>query len=143
MRRIRGSIPPIVVIDSGTSGNTAEQVAKVQNSTGRGEKICVKIGEITKKWVRAFAEHNAHALGKLMTANHTLLAELDVSTPALDAIVDLAVNAGAHGAKLAGAGGGGVVIAVASEPKPILAAAARAGYTAFVTQMHPVRMELP
>jgi mevalonate kinase len=45
--------------------------------------------------------------------------------------VDLARSAGAHGAKLAGAGGGGVVIALGPDPDAIVAAARAAGVDAF------------
>jgi mevalonate kinase len=48
-----------------------------------------------------------------MNRAHTLLAELGVSTPQLDALCDAAREAGAHGAKLTGGGGGGAVIAIA------------------------------
>lgn len=51
-------------------------------------------------------------LGQLMSRNHHLLAELGVSTPALDRAVSVAEQAGALGAKLTGAGGGGCVVAL-------------------------------
>jgi mevalonate kinase len=57
-----------------------------------------------------------------------------VSTPGLDALCDAARAAGADGAKLTGAGGGGAVIAVAPpgrEPA-ILAAWKQAGVEGFV-----------
>jgi mevalonate kinase len=51
-------------------------------------------------------------LGQLMTQNHELLLELGVSTPGLDRAVRSALDHGALGAKLTGAGGGGCVVAL-------------------------------
>jgi mevalonate kinase len=45
-----------------------------------------------------------------MTVAHALLASLDVSSPALDALQSTALAAGARGAKLTGAGGGGCLL---------------------------------
>jgi galactokinase len=55
---------------------------------------------------------NVEALGDLMLASHLSLArDCEVSLPALDALVDSAVEAGCAGARLMGAGFGGSVIA--------------------------------
>jgi mevalonate kinase len=51
-------------------------------------------------------------LGRLMSRNHQLLVELGVSTSALDRAVSVAEGAGALGAKLTGAGGGGCAVAL-------------------------------
>ncbi|ELZ42895.1 mevalonate kinase [Halorubrum saccharovorum DSM 1137] len=51
-------------------------------------------------------------LGELMDFNHGLLAALGVSARSLDAMVWAARDAGAHGAKLTGAGGGGCIVAL-------------------------------
>ncbi|TKX76461.1 mevalonate kinase, partial [Halorubrum sp. SD626R] len=51
-------------------------------------------------------------LGDLMDFNHGLLAALGVSARSLDTMVWAARDAGAHGAKLTGAGGGGCIVAL-------------------------------
>jgi len=57
--------------------------------------------------------HGDHAtLGQLMSENHALLAALGVSTPRLDQACRWALDAGALGAKLTGAGGGGCAVAL-------------------------------
>jgi len=54
------------------------------------------------------------ALGPLMLASHASLRDdFEVSTPALDAIVDASMEHGALGARLTGAGFGGCVVALA------------------------------
>ena len=50
-----------------------------------------------------------------MNHSHQLLQSLEVSTPALDALVGAALDAGAYGAKLTGGGLGGAVIAIAPD----------------------------
>jgi mevalonate kinase len=52
-------------------------------------------------------------LGNLMSRNHALLQEIGVSSPALDSLVQAALEAGAWGAKLSGAGLGGTMLALA------------------------------
>lgn len=50
--------------------------------------------------------------GRLLDDNHAALQEIGVSTPALDRAVQRARDAGAYGAKLIGAGGGGCILAL-------------------------------
>jgi galactokinase len=74
--------------------------------------------------VRAFADAlragDVDALGPLMLESHASSRDdMDVSIPELDALVECLVDAGAHGARLTGAGFGGCVVA--------LVPAARAG----------------
>jgi mevalonate kinase len=77
-------------------------------------------------------------LGELLNENHRWLATLGVSTPEIDAACDEARAAGALGAKLTGAGGGGAVLALVShDPAPVLAAWQRRGLQAFATTVAP------
>ena len=68
--------------------------------------------------VRAFAlaleQRDLGGAGRIMTASHRSLAQdFDVSTPALDALVDhLCTRPGVYGARLTGAGFGGCVVAL-------------------------------
>ncbi len=63
--------------------------------------------------VEALERGDAAALGAALTASHrSLQKDFDVSTEELDAMVDAAGRAGAFGARLTGAGFGGVVLAV-------------------------------
>jgi len=58
-------------------------------------------------------EFSYRILGEIMNAQHALLRDLyDVSLPEIDHICDAALNAGAYGAKLSGAGMGGSIIAL-------------------------------
>lgn len=61
--------------------------------------------------VAAMRESNLAAFGELLNASHASLRDrLRVSSPGLDALVEAALDAGAQGARLTGAGFGGCVI---------------------------------
>jgi galactokinase len=64
-----------------------------------------------KEAVVALREADATAFGKLLSASHVSLRDqLRVSSPSLDALVDIALESGALGARLTGAGFGGCVV---------------------------------
>ncbi len=67
-------------------------------------------------------------LGQLMNQNHALLVTLGVSSPELERLVKVALQAGALGAKLSGAGWGGNMIAlVAASAQNVADALRQAG----------------
>lgn len=74
-------------------------------------------------------------LGPLMNRNHFLLQEIGVSSPVLDALVRAAIEAGAWGAKLSGAGMGGTMLALAPKDRmdAVRAALTRAGAARTIT----------
>jgi mevalonate kinase len=85
----------------------------------KNAEVCVRTGDLP-------------ALGKLMDLNQMLLSGLFVSNEAIERVCSVARAAGALGAKLTGAGGGGAVIALADrEPAPILDALGREGFVCF------------
>jgi galactokinase len=56
------------------------------------------------------------AIGPILTAGHeSLRDDFEISTPLLDATVEAALDAGAHGARMVGGGFGGSVIALADD----------------------------
>jgi mevalonate kinase len=132
---IREALPAprwsMVVLDSGATGDTQQLVAAVGARRPGIDPTLAKIGDLVGQAREALGD--PAALGPLLTENHALLREIGVSTEALDGLVELALGAGAHGAKLAGAGGGGVVLAVVTDPGPVLAAAHARGVAAFCT----------
>ena len=80
-------------------------------------------------------------LGSLMNYNQMLLSGLFVSTEGIERCCALARDAGALGAKLTGAGGGGAVIALCDRDfEPILAAWAKEGIAGFGTHVRARRV---
>jgi mevalonate kinase len=76
------------------------------------EKAVAGIGALVDNAAAAVEAGDAGALGELMDMNQMLLAGLMLSTDAIEALCASARAAGALGAKLTGAGGGGAVVAV-------------------------------
>jgi galactokinase len=55
--------------------------------------------------------YDTRALGALMTQHHKILKELlNVSHPAIDTLLDIAIKEGAYGGKIVGSGGGGCAV---------------------------------
>jgi mevalonate kinase len=119
----------LVVLDSGTAGDTQQMVSGVASRRPGVDADLAAIGALVSRVEAAWSD--PPALGALLHENHVLLQRIGVSTPALDALVDLATSHGAWGAKLCGAGGGGVVAALHPDPARLLTAARSAGIDAF------------
>jgi mevalonate kinase len=119
----------LVVMDSGEAGDTAVQVAAVTARRPAIDPLLDEIGELVHQAREALQD--PVRLGKLLTRNHELLVGIGVSNDKLDHLVELALSHGALGAKLAGAGGGGVVLALVERPEPLLAAALERGIESF------------
>jgi mevalonate kinase len=76
------------------------------------ESILGQIKLIVEKAKEELTNHNFKAVGQLMSKNQQLLMELGVSSVELDTLNKAAMEAGAWGAKLSGAGGGDCMIAM-------------------------------
>ena len=117
----RRLIPPqnlsLVIGNSMISHNTSEMVRRVaefrEHSPAIANPIMDAIGAITMEAMYNMENHKE--LGVLMNRNHALLEALGVSHPALSNLVLAARDAGAYGAKLSGAGGGGCIWALCSK----------------------------
>lgn len=125
----------VVVLDTGRLGNTAELVAGVSAQRPGIDPVLARIGTLVTE--AAGCLDRPGDLGPLLVENHRLLARIGVSTPELDALVVLALDAGAWGAKLSGAGGGGVVMALVDDPAPLLRAAGARGVAALECRLAP------
>lgn len=110
-----------LIADTGEKTPTIETVSDVRKKQEANpmfyNDIFEKIGEITKKARHALIEGDASFLGNLLIENQVLLNELDVSSLAIDNLVQSALDAGAAGAKLSGGGRGGNIIALVSPSK--------------------------
>jgi mevalonate kinase len=131
-------LPPLRVLvgPSGAPRSTAAMIDRVAEATGSlvDDARLRELGGLTDAGTAAVLAGDLQALGAAMDRAHALLAELGVSTPQLDALCEAARAAGAHGAKLTGAGGGGAVIAIAARDREqaVLAAWKQAGVAGFV-----------
>lgn len=117
----RRLIPPenfnIVIGNTLVSHNTAEMVGRVaalkKNSPVVADSIMNAIGAITMEAMHSMTDQKE--LGVLMNRNNSLLEALGVGHPALAEMTLSVRKAGAYGAKLSGAGGGGCIWALCSK----------------------------
>jgi len=117
MERMRLKKPVEIVM--GNTGIVADTKVVVAGVKERNEKEPEKYAGIFKT-----AERLAHdarrqleafhleEVGSYMDQNHELLQQIEVSSPELDMLVDLARNNGAFGAKMTGTGRGGYMVAL-------------------------------
>jgi mevalonate kinase len=83
-----------------------------QRDAERVDRWMAEIGRLAREARLAIVDGDRVQLGQLMRQNHAILVELGVSTAGLNRAVASALEAGALGAKLTGAGGGGCALAL-------------------------------
>ncbi|RLM89720.1 mevalonate kinase [Halobellus sp. Atlit-38R] len=120
---------PFVVGFDGGAGDTGELVAGVRTLREEYDfaaDTVESIGDIVRTGESMLSDADPEAeptdellseLGRLMNFDHGLLEALGVSSRTLDNMVWAAREAGAHGAKLTGAGGGGCIVALDETPE--------------------------
>ncbi len=99
-------------IRSATRLPVGEVRKRWQADPARYEALFDQVGTLVAQVREALGKGDIPALGQLLSQNHTLLQQIGVSSPQLDALVAAALAAGALGAKLSGAGWGGVMLAL-------------------------------
>ncbi|MEM3031691.1 MAG: mevalonate kinase [Nitrososphaerota archaeon] len=108
--------PGILVIDSGGRRGTGKMVESVQtfvrNKPAEFQELTHVYDELLKESIEAIEASNLRRVGMCMNINQMLLRLLGVSSNSIERAINSAISAGAYGAKLTGAGGGGCVIAV-------------------------------
>lgn len=138
LRRV--ALPPVAVVVGHTQerGRTADEVAKVARFAKRhatfAREVFSEIGALARDGTRALVAGDLPGAGKLMERNHRLLTILGVSTPKLDRLCDAALRH-AHGAKLTGSGGGGSMIALATDAERCADAIRRVGGVPYIVQL--------
>jgi len=131
---------PLVIGYTGVQRSARAQVAKVQNTkkkySGVIDHMMKAAREIVLKALDALRDGDLEALGDLMNINHALLYGLGVSDESLEWLINAARKAGALGAKLTGAGGGGCMVALAENERleQVSEAIQRSGGSPFVTR---------
>jgi len=123
----------LLIGDTGQPSPTKAAVGDVRAAYERAPerygRLFQTIGELAGQARAIIATGQPDDLGPLLRRNHALLQELQVSSPALDRLVDAAQQAGALGAKLSGGGRGGNMLALISPERrePVAAALVAAG----------------
>lgn len=130
----------LCVADTGERGSTKEMVEGVARMRARRTEVIDNamdgIMGLVRNAALAVSAGDLRALGQLMDMNQLLLASLLVSTERIETLCRAARDAGALGAKLTGAGGGGCVIALpGAREDEVLAAFAREGAPAWTVEI--------
>jgi mevalonate kinase len=140
---VRVRRPLVLVIGhSGEASETKLMVGLVAQQLEREPKRIGELFDAIAALVRngrlAVEAGDLRALGQLMDMNHGLLSALMLSTPRLEDLCHAAREAGALGAKVTGAGGGGCMFALAADTgaaHTILAALQSLGAESFITEV--------
>lgn len=110
-----------VIGDTGTAGSTSAAVGGVKMLRDIQPRIVDRVVEdlsnLVDEVVYSLGVGDGLRVGQSMHEAHSLLSYLGVSSPALDALVAAALEAGAYGAKLTGSGLGGCVLALSPSPE--------------------------
>ncbi|HHH78338.1 MAG TPA: mevalonate kinase [Thermoplasmatales archaeon] len=128
----------IVVGMTGIKSKTPMLVKKVNKFvkySGFARELTERIGELAMEGTEALKNNDFVTLGEKMNEGQKILHTLGASSPELEKLVHASLRAGAYGAKLTGAGGGGSMIAITDEPEKVAIAIEKAGGKAMVTSM--------
>jgi hydroxymethylglutaryl-CoA reductase len=136
---IREPIPAVIGM-TGYEGLTAKTVGRVRDAWKQDqqlyERIFDQIDALVLRGVQAIQDGDVKLLGEMMNICHGMLNALQVSTPELEQLVDIARENGALGAKLTGGGGGGSIIAVCEDNQDQIVDAIRtAGFQAMAVKL--------
>ncbi len=132
---------PLVIGDTGIKRSTGEMVTRVGEMRNRFPAVFDRFleteYEIVARSIDALKNNDVETLGKLMNINHALLCAIGVSNEFLDKLVYAARKAGALGAKITGAGGGGCIVALSTSEcvENVKESIELAGGKAFITKM--------
>lgn len=123
--RLEQVMPPIIVADTGLRRSTGVVTKSYRSKEG----FVQEISGCAERCRDALKEENWSALGRTLTEVHRLLGRLGAGHALLDQLVVAAEAAGAWGAKLSGAGRGGVMFALAPAERleAVVQALVRAG----------------
>lgn len=130
----------LCIADTGERGSTKEMVESVARMRARRTEVVDNaldgIQALVRNAALALSAGDLRGLGQLMDMNQLFLGSLLLSTERIETLCRAARDAGALGAKLTGAGGGGCVIALpGAQEDEVLAAFAREGAPAWTVEI--------
>lgn len=131
-----GGALPFVLAVTGVSHHSGHVHAPIRARWERGDpevlEAYARLRALAGEGRGAFEAGDWERLGRLMDENHAVQRGLGGSGPANERLIEAARAAGAPGAKLAGAGQGGTIVALwpYADPAPLEAVLRRAGAAA-------------
>ena len=132
----------LVVASTGIKHSTSDLVAGVKRFKDKNrilfESLSKQASDICLQACTAIESGKYDKIGELMNENQLILQQIGISHHKVHEIIDLCSKAGAIGAKITGAGGGGAVIALAAskqESTKIASHIKAAGYQSFEVEI--------
>jgi len=123
--------PPIVIAHTVITSNSGAIHENIRQRWLEGETQVVegylRMAELARLGKKAMLAGDWETLGGLMNENHVITRGLGGSGPPNDLLIEAALESGALGAKLAGAGKGGTIVALTLEPDRTVRALREAG----------------
>ncbi len=122
---------PFILAHTGVKRSSATVHKPIRERWIEGDREVTRcynrIAHLARMGKRAILDSDWDLLGELMVENHSIQKGLGGSGPENDSLIEAALEGGALGAKLSGAGGGGTIIALTLDPKPVVEAVQLAG----------------
>lgn len=111
---------PLVLAHTGRQRDSGETHRPLRSRWVEGDRevraAMQSLGSMARQAKRDVLSENWPAVGAAMNAAHGHIASVGGSGPVVDALIEEAIKLGAGGAKLAGAGLGGTIIALHDDP---------------------------
>ncbi len=128
----------LVIGMTGIKSKTKKQVEKVRKFvkySSFARELTEEMGSLVTEGIYALKKRDFARLGEIMNEDQKILHTLGASSSELEKLISSALRAGAYGAKLTGAGGGGSMIALTDEHEKIAMAIEKAGGKALVVSI--------
>jgi mevalonate kinase len=126
----------MLLAHTGVSRHSGKVHKSVRLRWEEGEPLVVKsmerIAELARVGKGALLSKDWQTVGELMNENHAIVRELGGSGESNERLIKAALEGGAIGAKLAGAGGGGTIIVLTLDPQTTKDALQKAGAEQFL-----------
>ncbi len=128
---------PVVVGDSREPRKAAEVLGRTRDRLQAGDEVVLdafeKLHQYTLAGRDALVAGDGPRVGELMTLSQVQEKRIGASTPKIERLCAVSVEAGAHGAKQMGAGGGGCMVAYCpGHQDEVAAAIKRVGGTPYI-----------
>lgn len=130
---LQGVVPevPLVVAHTGIAHHSGTVHKSIRERWEERDPVVTaayeRIARLARLGKKALIARDWPALGRLMNENHEIQRELGGSGEQNDRLIGVARASGAFGAKLAGAGNGGTIVALSLEPERVRRALLEAG----------------
>jgi galactokinase/mevalonate kinase-like predicted kinase len=122
---------PLILAHTGVKHHSGTVHKSIRERWMEGEKAVVdgytRVAQLARLAKKAVLASQWDTVASLMNANHAIVRDLGGSGESNEELIAAALNGGAIGAKLAGAGGGGTIVALTFNPDQTIAALEAAG----------------